>query len=88
MKVLRSLFAVLLLAGIARAGEGFGELTVAQVAARLKEKNFYVFDCNDEGTFAAGHVPGAKFCHYDQLSEKDLPADKKATLVFYCANEH
>ena len=35
-------------------------LTVDQVASRLHEKSFYVFDCNPKAEFAKGHVPGAR----------------------------
>ena len=73
---------------VAYAGDGFGELTVDQVAAKLKAKNTYFFDCNDRDSWKGAHVPGAKFVDYDNLQPKDLPADKKATLIFYCMNEH
>jgi rhodanese-related sulfurtransferase len=82
------LIATLALIGLAHAGEGFGELTVDQVQAKLKQKDVYVFDCNDSGTFQSGHVPGAKLLDYPAATEKDFPANKKATLIFYCMNEH
>jgi hypothetical protein len=66
----------------------FGSLTVEQVQAKLKEKNFFLYDCNSTEMFAGGHVPGAKWLAYQNMSESDLPKDKTATLVFYCANEH
>jgi hypothetical protein len=80
--------ALIALAGAAHAGEGFGELTVDQVQAKLKQKDVYVYDCNDPGTFQTAHVPGAKLLDYTTATEKDFPADKKATLIFYCMNEH
>ena len=64
------------------------ELTVEQVASRLKEANFYTIDNNDTDTFKEGHVPGAKWVDYKNVTATDLPANKDATLVFYCANEH
>jgi rhodanese-related sulfurtransferase len=79
--------AVLLLAPGAFAAE-FGSLTVAQVSARLKEKNFFVFDNNNNERFQKGHVPGAKWLNPYAVRPSDLPADKSATLVFYCASEH
>ena len=82
------LFAVLALGGVAYAGDGFGELTVDQVAAKLKDKSVHLYDCNDRDTFKGAHVPGARFVDYDNVQLKDLPADKKAMLIFYCANEH
>jgi hypothetical protein len=80
--------ALIALYGLAHAGEGFGELTVDQVQAKLKQKDVYVYDCNDRDTFQVAHVPGAKLLDYTTATEKDFPADKKATLIFYCMNEH
>jgi rhodanese-related sulfurtransferase len=85
--VLASLF--LLVPMVARGNpEGFGELTPQQVAAKLKEKNVYVFDNNDPSVFKSGHLPHAKWVHPSEYDAKELPADKSATLIFYCHNEH
>ena len=64
------------------------ELTVEQVSTRLKEANFYTIDNNDADTFKEGHVPGARWVDYKNVTAQDLPSNKEATLVFYCANEH
>lgn len=61
------------------------ELTVSQVAARLGEPNFYVFDNNGHGRWKRSHVPGAKNLNPYQFERADLPADPAATLVFYCS---
>lgn len=83
------MLAVLMTAGTAFAGnEGFGELTVEQAAARAQENNVYFFDANDMETFREGHVPRAKWIDYNNYAESALPADKGATLIFYCMNEH
>jgi len=66
----------------------FGSLTVREVSARLKEKNFFVFDNNNYQRFQQGHVPGARWLNPYSVQPNDLPADKSATLVFYCASEH
>jgi hypothetical protein len=68
--------------------EEFGSLTVREVSARLKEKNFFVFDNNNYERFQRGHVPGAKWLNPYAVQPSDLPGDKSATLVFYCASEH
>jgi len=68
--------------------EGFGSLTPQEVAAKLKQKNVYVFDNNDPEMFKGAHVPGAKWLHPSEYDPKSLPADKSATLIFYCMNEH
>ena len=61
------------------------ELTVAQVAARLGSPGFFVFDNNGAGRWRRGHVPGAKNLRAYDFEPAALPADKGATLVFYCA---
>lgn len=68
--------------------EGFGRLTVAEVAAQRTQEGFYVYDNNPKEVFEKGHVPGAKWLDASRIVAADLPADKAATLVFYCANEH
>lgn len=83
------LVSVLLLAPwVARASEGFGSLKPAEVAARLQQKNVYVFDNNTVEMFKAGHVPHARWLHPSEYEAKELPADKSATLIFYCHDEH
>jgi hypothetical protein len=61
------------------------ELTVAEVAARLGTANFYVFDNNGKARWRRGHVPGARNINAYNFDASVLPADKTATLVFYCA---
>lgn len=72
--------------------EAFGRMSVDDVDTKLKETKegkvaFYVFDNNSKSVFEKGHVPGAKWVDPGNLQTTDLPADKEATLVFYCANE-
>ncbi|MEO8552726.1 MAG: rhodanese-like domain-containing protein [Kofleriaceae bacterium] len=61
------------------------ELTIEQVAARLGQPDFFVFDNNGHGRWARGHVPGAKHLNGYNYDASELPADQSATLVFYCA---
>ena len=61
-------------------------LTTADVEKRRKEPNFFVFDNNTKDRYAQGHVPGAKWLDPSAVTAAVLPADKNATLVFYCAN--
>ena len=68
--------------------EGFGSLTPQEVSAKLKQKNVYVFDNNAPEVYAEAHVPGAKWLHPSEYNARSLPADKSATLIFYCHNEH
>lgn len=72
--------------------EAFGQLTVDAVASKMDEaKNgklaLFLYDANAKTRYEAGHLPGAKWIGSD-LDPKLLPADKDATLVFYCSNEH
>lgn len=60
------------------------ELTVQEVAARLGQPDFFVFDNNGEGRWRRSHVPGAKNLNPYHYDPAELPADKNATLVFYC----
>jgi rhodanese-related sulfurtransferase len=83
---MKTLLALLLLSGVASAQE-VAELTVQQVHKRLGEKNFYVFDNNPRDLWQEAHVPKARWLDYNRVAARDLPIDKSATLVFYCANE-
>ena len=68
--------------------EGFGSLTPQEVFAKLKQKNVFVYDNNSPEVFKDAHVPRAKWLHPSEYDAKELPADKSATLIFYCHNEH
>jgi len=61
------------------------ELTVPEVAARLGQPDFFVFDNNGHGRWQRGHVPGARHLNAHGYGAGELPADKTATLVFYCS---
>jgi rhodanese-related sulfurtransferase len=61
------------------------ELTVADVAARLGQPDFHVFDNNGAGRWRRSHVPGAKNLNAYSYDASELPSDKNATLVFYCS---
>ncbi|MSP63183.1 MAG: rhodanese-like domain-containing protein [Myxococcales bacterium] len=83
-------FVLVLVPRAARAEEAdpFGKLAIEDVEKRLSEKGFFLYDNNQPAVFKEGHLPKAKWVDYKNLSAKDLPTDKEATLVFYCANEH
>jgi len=65
--------------------EDIPALTVAEVAARLGEPGFFVYDNNGKGRWKRSHVPGAVNLNVYAMTEADLPEDKEATLVFYCS---
>lgn len=87
MRTLLVASALAALAGCHR-HEPFGSLTVTEVAAKRGQPNTFVFDNNTPERFRRGHVPGAKWVNPGRVSVADLPADKEATLIFYCANSH
>jgi hypothetical protein len=64
-------------------------LTVDEVATRLAASGgkTFIYDNNDQDSWVAGHVPGAKWVDSEHVTAADLPADKTATLIFYCHNE-
>ena len=67
--------------------EPFGRFTVDQVERRLGQPNIHVYDGNSPATYAENHLPGAVLLNSKDIKEGVLPADKDATLIFYCANE-
>lgn len=61
------------------------ELTVHEVAARLGQPDFHVFDNNGAPRWKRSHVPGAKNLNPHNFDRHDLPENVDATLVFYCS---
>src|SRR5262249_18556262 len=94
MHILRTalLAGILLAAAHAKASEakdeGFGELTMDQVADLLARNEVSVFDNNGQGEWQSGHVPTAKWVSFKDVKASDLPQDHARKLVFYCANPH
>lgn len=77
-------------AGEAKAA--FQKMSVEQLASLIDQSKagkamVYIFDNNNRERFDKGHIPGAKWISPDSIKESDLPADKGATLVFYCGSE-
>jgi len=73
--------------------EAFGTLTIDELDAKMTEAKsgklaLFIFDNNNKGRFEKSHIPGAKWVDHEAVKAGDLPSDKEATLVFYCANEH
>jgi hypothetical protein len=64
-------------------------LTIDEVDARiaLHDGKTFVYDNNPADRYAKSHLPGAKWLDQDHVTATDLPADKGATLIFYCASE-
>ncbi len=64
-------------------------MTVDEVAARIAahDGKTFVFDDNPQDRFQKGHVPGAHWVNGSTPTAAELPTDKGALLVFYCASE-
>jgi hypothetical protein len=60
-------------------------LSVDDVAARLGQPDFFVFDNNGAGRYRRSHVPTAKLVNAYTFAASEMPPDKTATLVFYCS---
>lgn len=60
-------------------------LTIAQVKALLGKPRRVCFDVNTPEIWEQGHLPGAVYINRPDF-RRLLPRDKKAMLVFYCAN--
>ncbi len=67
--------------------EGFGQLTVDQVADLIAKHQADVFDNNTKEDWTKGHVPTAKWVAFNHVTPGDLPKDHSRTLVFYCHSE-
>jgi rhodanese-related sulfurtransferase len=61
------------------------DLSIDEVARRLGTPDFHVFDNNSRGRWKRSHVPGAVWIDPYEITAEMLPADKQATLVFYCS---
>jgi rhodanese-related sulfurtransferase len=68
--------------------QGFGELTIDQVAELIAKKDADIFDNNDLKEWKEGHVPTAKWVSFKDVKASDLPKDHSRKLVFYCHNRH
>ena len=80
--------AVLLpLAARAHEKDAFGRLSVDEVAGLIAKQDVKVFDNNSLDRYKESHLPGAKWVDFKNVKASDLPSDKEAKLVFYCASE-
>jgi rhodanese-related sulfurtransferase len=61
------------------------ELTVDEVAARLGQPGFRVYDCNGPARWKRSHVPGAVNLDADTFGVPELGAAPGDALVFYCS---
>ena len=71
--------------GGATAAAAIEEIAPAAVAALIAEHpEVVIVDVNPREIYDDGHVPGARWASYRDLS--GLPRDKHTSLIFYCYN--
>lgn len=73
-----------------QAAKPYGHVDLATFAAHVEKKTAAVYDVTSPARFAKGHVPGAQHVSVSDdgvLSGAPLPADKGATVAFYCGSE-
>ncbi|AZQ13160.1 MULTISPECIES: rhodanese-like domain-containing protein [Shewanella] len=61
------------------------QISMMEAESLLGQPNVHFFDVNTLEIWADGYLPGAVFFNVRDW-QKLLPANKSATLVFYCAN--
>ncbi len=72
-----------------KSGAALKELSVDEVAARIAKNDgkTFVYDNNPKDRYQESHVPGAHWLDFKAVDASELPTDRSATLIFYCANE-
>ena len=83
------LFALLLAPLVALAAEKFPHISHGDLKKAIAEKRVTLLDVNGSKTYLAGHIPGAlDFDTAEADLAAQLPADKTALIVAYCADEN
>jgi len=65
---------------------GLNVVSARDLYQMVRDQSVTVIDVNSHQSWAKAHVPGASNVDPAAYSEGDLPADKSASLVFYCSN--
>lgn len=66
---------------------GLNVISPAALQQRMQQHEpTTIIDVNSRQSWLAARVPGALTLDPLAYGEKDLPADKNSTLVFYCSN--
>lgn len=56
-----------------------------ELARRLDREPLALFDTNSKGSWERAHLPGARPLDPTRFGPEDLPADRAASIVFYCS---
>jgi uncharacterized protein YndB with AHSA1/START domain len=65
-------------------GRDLGSIPADELRSRLGDDRTYVFDTNVRSRWDRGHLAGAIHLGPEPYRDEVLPADKAATLIFYC----
>jgi rhodanese-related sulfurtransferase len=88
MKKLLALLCSLAIVPLAFAADKFPDISHDELKEAIAQKKVVLIDVNGSESYKSGHIPGA----IDFESQKgklasELPKDKSALVVAYCANE-
>lgn len=65
---------------------GYELLSPNALNGRLADPGLVIFDANAKRSWLLARVPNARHLDTLEFSTDQLPADKTASLVFYCSN--
>lgn len=65
---------------------GLNTISPKELHLLIQDRQVTTFDVNSHQSWLQAHVPGALNIDPADYKDSDLPADKNATLVFYCSN--
>lgn len=65
---------------------GLKNISPAALHQQMQQGPIFVFDVNSRASWLKARVPGARSLDPVAWADSDLPADKDASLVFYCSN--
>lgn len=65
---------------------GLKNISPADLHRKMQDEQIFVFDVNSRSSWTQARVPGAVNLEPVAYKDADLPADKNASLVFYCSN--
>lgn len=65
---------------------GLKTISPEELHQRIQNKNATVLDVNSHDSWTTARVPGAVNLDPAGYTDRDLPDDKHAALVFYCSN--
>ena len=83
-KLLSLLSCLLLLPALLFADDYFQTISIDEVARIMKRPGVALLDVNVPEVWEKYHIPGATHIDHADIA-RFLPADKSATLIFYCA---